>query len=127
MKKRFTLISLLCAAMLLLTGCRQNAQPEPAARVYTYAASTEIIKPSVMLRENNQFTFTISALSSYLPVGPFSTEGDALHLQTDDGLYNYYFQIENDSLIFDAGRSSEIPSFAALPDSAVFTSSAEAD
>jgi hypothetical protein len=56
----------------------------------------------------------------YIPVGTYEADDDNLILKTDDGKYKYVFKIKDNTLIFSAKESSEIPSFANVPDGAIF-------
>jgi len=101
--------------------------------IYVYADSPDPLLPSLMLaRENNSFQFMFSALSSYLPVGTYHYEGDTLILSSSIDDNRYYFHVDGENFIFDAKRSSHIPSYrysadsweslCPVPDGAVFTS-----
>jgi hypothetical protein len=82
--------------------------------------SEEPIKPVVLLEDNNKFSFPYSLLSSYIAMGSYEIDGDGLLLQTDDGQYKYVFKIKDNTLIFNAKDSSEIPPFDNVPDGATF-------
>jgi hypothetical protein len=74
----------------------------------------------VSLEDGNRFTFTYSLLSSYYAVGSYEIDDGNLILTTDDGENKYVFKIKDKTLIFNAKESSEIPSYANVPDGAVF-------
>ena len=59
-------------------------------------------------------------LSSYYAIGSYEIDDGSLILKTDDGKYKYVFKIEDNTLIFNEKESSEIPSYANVPDGAVF-------
>lgn len=59
-------------------------------------------------------------LSSYIAIGSYEVDYDNLVFKTDDGKYKYVFKIKDNNLIFSATESSEIPSFANVPDGAIF-------
>jgi len=82
--------------------------------------SEEPSKPIVLLKDGNRFTFTYSLLSSYYAIGSYEIDDGNLILKTDDGEYKYVFKIKDNTLIFNAKESSEIPSYANVPDGAVF-------
>jgi hypothetical protein len=87
---------------------------------YVMQASKEPVKPIVSLEDSNKFTFTYSALSSYIAIGSYEVDDDNLILKTDDGKYKYIFKIKDNALIFNAKESSQIPSFANVPDGTIF-------
>jgi hypothetical protein len=117
LRKRYLYALILFAVVFALTACSSDK----LAGVYEIADSDEFLKPTVVLEENGKFRFTYSALSSYLAIGTFETDNNNLILKTDDGLYEYVFKIEGDSLIFNANESSELPSYANVPDGGVFS------
>ena len=119
----------ICCALLsililtiLFTGCSNNANAGLQMRSYVFEDSAdEIMKPSVTLEDGNKFSFYYSAFSSYRPIGMYEVDNNTLTLIPDDELNNIYvFEIANETLIFDAEKSSEIPLFASIPDRAVF-------
>ena len=93
-----------------------NATP---IRTYIFTGSEDIIKPSVTLFDNGVFSFTFSAISSYLGIGTYEIENDRLTLHTDDGQFTYVFDMVEDHLEFDAAASSEILWFSKLYDGAI--------
>lgn len=107
--------------LLLLTGCSGSPKPSgPPLGKYEFSASTEVIKPAVTLKEGNHFFFMTSPLSSYLALGTFTQEKDQLILTTDDEKYRFVFRVGQNQLIFSAGESTPLPSYAQIPDGAVF-------
>lgn len=88
--------------------------------IYRWQESKEPVKPAVILKENNQFQFTYSVLSSYFALGTYEINDHKLILKTEDGKYTYTFEMKEDTLIFKQEESSAIPSYANLPDGAVF-------
>lgn len=114
---------LLLVLALVIVGCSNT--PETAdqyipAGNYIMQESEEPSKPTVSLEDGNRFTFTYSLLSSYYAVGSYEIDDGNLILKTDDGEYKYVFKIKDNTLIFNAKESSEIPSYANVPDGAVF-------
>lgn len=102
---------------------------EQCNSLYIYEGSDKLLQYAyIELYDNNIFTFTYSMLSSYLSTGKYNIEDSKLILSTDDKKYTYVFNIVGDTLIFDASKSSEMPSFsppntetvACVPDGAVF-------
>ena len=124
-------ISLFLIFVFALVGTACNKQYVNETEVpkvykhYCYTESDSILKPSVTLLEGNRFTFTFSAVSSYLGRGTYKIQDGVLVLNTDDGDYTYTFKIEGenmDRLIFDAENSSEMIHFGNFEDGAVFDS-----
>jgi predicted small secreted protein len=114
---------LLLVLALVIVGCSNT--PETADQYipsgnYIMQESEEPSKPTVSLKDGNRFTFTYSLLSSYYAVGSYEIDDGNLILKTDDGEYKYVFKIKDNTLIFNAKESSEIPSYANVPDGAVF-------
>ena len=114
---------LLLVLALVIVGCSNT--PETADQYipsgnYIMQESEEPSKPIVLLKDGNRFTFTYSLLSSYYAIGSYEIDDGNLILKTDDGEYKYVFKIKDNTLIFNAKESSEIPSYAIVPDGAVF-------
>jgi len=114
---------LLLVLALVIVGCSNT--PETADQYipsgnYIMQESEEPSKPTVSLKDGNRFTFTYSLLSSYYAIGSYEIDDGNLILKTDDGEYKYVFKIKDNTLIFNAKESSEIPSYANVPDGAVF-------
>lgn len=79
--------------------------------------------------DNNTFSFSLSLLSSYWPHGKYTEKSGHIVCKAADNTGNTYtFRREKDSLVFVAGRSSEIPQWPSsdrkaigrVPDGAVF-------
>jgi len=87
---------------------------------YIMQEAEEPAKPIVLLKDGYRFTFTYSLLSSYYAIGSYEIDDGNLILKTDDGENKYVFKIKGTTLIFNAKESSEIPSYANVPDGAVF-------
>lgn len=111
-----------------LSGGREQTQADefgateiPTVPVrYVFKDSVDPLLPSVLLNYHDQgksFMFTYSGLSSYLPFGTYEIVGDDLILRTEDKTYTYIFKIVEKGLIFDASRSSQIPSYRYSGDS----------
>ena len=120
MKKIATLCLPALLLALFLAGCESRPTESVVSRVYTYAASSEpVMKPTLVL-EDDRFTLTLSPLDSYMPRGSYEIKYHTLLLKTDDGEQEYLFAIRGETLVFDATGSSALPSFADIPDGAVF-------
>ncbi|HEY5562385.1 MAG TPA: hypothetical protein VIK72_11640 [Clostridiaceae bacterium] len=94
--------------------------PNLSIRSYVLESSDEPLKPSVSIQEDSKFTFIYSGLSSYIGFGSYKIDNNNLILKTDDNKYKYVFEMKNDTLIFNSEKSSAIPSFANMPNGAVF-------
>lgn len=120
MKKVLFLLLSTLILVLICSNYKNEKTEVDTARAYVYQESIEVIKPTIVFQKSAQFQFTYSALSSYLPRGSYEFNDGYLYLKTDDGKYEYVFQREDNALIFNAEKSSPIPSFANVPDGAVF-------
>lgn len=98
-------------------------------KYYVYDDKNLDIPMLVLCEEDRSFRFTYSALSSYLPIGKYEITDKELILNTDDGLYSYYFYVDDGGYIFNAEKSSHIPAYAfsstaepccPVPDGALF-------
>jgi len=118
-------MSLLMILPLISVACSNNQGTDEeqflSAQVYVMLGSDEVVKPSVVLKDDNRFVFTYSALSSHIGMGTYEKADDKLILKEDDGRHMYVFIIEDNTLIFSAEESSQLPSFANVPDGSVFT------
>ncbi len=115
----FSILILACS----IVGCSNSEVLSIGS--YVFEESIDVIKPTVSLEENNKFSFTYSALSSYLPSGTYKIDNNRLILNTEDTIGNikieYVFEINNGTLVFNAEQSTKIPpSLANVPDGAVF-------
>ena len=123
MKKLFFVKFLLLVLAWVLVGC--SITPITADQYipvgnYIMQEAEEPAKPIVLLKDGYRFTFTYSLLSSYYAIGSYEIDDGNLILTTDDGENKYVFKIKDKTLIFNAKESSEIPSYANVPDGAVF-------
>jgi len=123
MKRFIFMMFLLLVSLWVLIGCSNNLKTtEQYIPVGTYVMqeSEEPVKPNVSLKDSNKFTFIYSVLSSYIPMGSYVEEDGNLILKTDGGEFKYVFKVKDSTLIFNAKESSGIPSFANVPDGAIF-------
>lgn len=128
MKKSVILILFMIVIAYVLVGCSKSSQTTVqyvSVGTYLMQESEEPVKPSLLLEDTKRFTFNYSALSSYIAIGTYEIFNGNLILKTDDGKYKYVFEIKDTSLIFKAKESSEIPSFANVPDGAIFNAEKE--
>ena len=87
---------------------------------YVFKDSVDPLPPDILLNYHEQgksFVFMYSGYSSYLPFGTYEVVDDDLILRTEDQTYTYVFKIVKKGLIFDASRSSKIPSYRYSSDS----------
>lgn len=114
---------LLILIWTLVGCCNKPNTTEKYISVGTYVIqeSEEPIKTIVLLKDSNKFTFTFSMLSSYHAYGSYEENDGNLILKTDDGNFKYVFMIKDNTLIFNTNESSEIPSYANVPDGSIFS------
>lgn len=64
-----------------------------------------------LMKTEKRFSFCLSPLSSYMPMGMYEIKDNELILTTDNDPKNpkYVFKIEGDKYIFDAKKSAEVP------------------
>lgn len=104
----------------VFVGCNSTSDADLPIRSYIFEASEDIVKPAVTLQKDSVFSFTYSVLSSYWPHGTYEINDGYLTLKTDDDQREYIFKIDNETLVFDVKQSSELPSYANIPDGSVF-------
>ena len=89
----------------------ENSENEDVAHYY-FNESEEVLKPQITLyRRTRTFSFTLSGLSSYVPTGKYSTEGNILTLTADDGNKYVFEVIDSERLKFIADESAELPKY----------------
>ncbi|MDY0236563.1 MAG: hypothetical protein RBR71_11060 [Gudongella sp.] len=106
----------------VFAGCSNNPETiEHDVAVGTYVMeSSDALKPYVVLKDNNEFSFTYSIYSSYWAIGSYEENDGGLILKTMDGDFEYVFEIDEKDLIFNAKESSELPSYANITDGTIF-------
>lgn len=113
-------------------SCKSLTTGVDAEQIYICKDSVDPMEPRFSLSPHtNRFQFTLSAYSSYFPVGTYELTDGTLTLRTDDGKKVYVFHQSEDGFVFDAARSSSIPQYkysgnsnetqSPVPDGAVFT------
>lgn len=113
-------------------SCKSLTTSADTEQLYICKDSVDPIAPRFTLSPNtNQFQFSFSAYSSYLPYGTYNLTDGTLTLRTDDGEKVYVFHQSEDGFVFDAAQSSKIPQYkysgnsnetqSPVPDGAVFT------
>lgn len=83
------------------------------------------ILPNIVLKDDNEFTFTYSVLSSSIPSGKYQEKDNELILSEDTGTdkaASYVFTIDDGKLVFQQEKSTALPAFASeeVYDGAVF-------
>lgn len=84
---------------------------------YIYYGAREEIKPTLTLLPDNRFKFSYSPLSSFIPQGEYTTDGNHLCLYTEYDKGTYYFYITEEGLVFDGYNSTKIPEYKVSADS----------
>jgi uncharacterized membrane-anchored protein len=122
MNRERLLIFITIMILSFMSGCSSNntaTESNLPLGVYVLQKTDEPVKPNVVLKDNNQFVFNYSVLSSYLPIGTYKIDNNNLILKTDDGEFEYIFLIKDNTLVFNKGESSSI-SFGDVEDGSVF-------
>lgn len=127
--KKWILAALL-GCSVFLAGCgKKDAEELPLGSYQMeYERAEEegvIFLPTIVLREDHEFSFTASLASSYLYMGNYEIQDGELILSEEPefGEWECRFRIEGQSLVFDKENSSEIMTFMGdvpVEDGAVF-------
>ena len=126
-------LAILVTAVCFLTDpVREKESDAPrsvaSAYGYYYFSGKDSAYLSLM-PDSERCSFSFSLLSSYFPVGTYTETDDSIVMTTDDGKDTYTFKKDGKNLIFDADRSSPMPSYSyssaadaelCVPDGAVF-------
>ena len=107
--KRIGFSSLMVLILLFLTACNSSnvvITVKDGTYVLEQTATKGDVLPQVNI-SNGNITFTYDLLSSYLPYGTYTIEGDILTMTTTDKKYKYLFQVKGDKLIFHKDKSSK--------------------
>lgn len=118
-KKKNRILALLFMMISLLSACSNKEVPELKSGTYQLEVKengsvNEFIYPRITIKENGEFIFTISPLSSYLNYGSYRVKEDKLLCNTSDDTYHYVFQIEEDSLSISLEESSELNTYGMI-------------
>ncbi len=92
-------------------------------KIYQYTGDEFEESATVTLYDNGDFLFNFSPISSYIGSGRYTIEDGRLTLKTSDDRFTYAFQMEGDTLVFDADASSDMVWFSDLEDGSVLYSS----
>lgn len=96
--------------LLFLTACNSNnvvITVKDGTYVLEQTETKAVALPKITI-SNDDISFTYDDLSSYLPYGTYTIEGDILTMTTTDGKYKYLFQVKGDKLSFQKDGSSEV-------------------
>lgn len=113
MKKRAWFFSFLI--MISLFGCSKAS--ESLLKTGSYSLQTtedEFACASVSLKDNQEFSFVYSVLSSHIFAGNYKIKGNTLILtdKSQEEEKQFFFEIEKEQLIFQAEKSAQLPDFA---------------
>lgn len=98
--------------LIFACGCSNDNFSTLEIGKYVIEHSEEVEVPYILLEENKRFVFMYSLLSSYLPEGTYSIDGNKLILTTDDETESIYvFLIKKNKIVFVASESTDIPSY----------------
>jgi len=119
--KKIWLIFLIMMVFVFAVECAGNDTEETLPLgTYKLVDAEEPLKPIVILKEDNQFVFSYSALSSYLPIGMYKINENYLIMDTDDGKYHYTFEISEDGALIFKKEDSSAVSLGEIKDGSVF-------
>lgn len=112
MKRDYKLIVSITCIVLAFAGCGKNVRILPG----TYQMAAEnitsddaVFLPSLILETDNTFAFSYDPLSSYYPYGTYEVKDGILTATTQDGLYQYVFEvIDENTLKFRQDGSAEV-------------------
>ena len=106
-RKGFSLLMVLI--LLFLTACNSSnvlISVKDGTYVLEQTVATGAVLPKINI-SNGHITFTYDLLSSYMPVGTYTIDGNILTMTTTDKKYKYLFQVKGDKLIFHKDKSSK--------------------
>ncbi|MGH4137761.1 hypothetical protein [Clostridium sp.] len=108
--KRIGFSLLMVLILLFLTACNSSnvvVSVKYGAYVLEQTATKGDALPQVNI-SNGNITFTYDLLSSYMPFGTYTIDGNILTMTTTDKKYKYLFQVKGDKLIFHKDKSSKV-------------------
>ena len=108
--KKIELIILSLITVIFLSACTQKTT---TLTLGSYFLDTDdfVSTSKIRLEEDSKFTFMLNFLSSYIPSGTYSISDGELILKTDDGEKEYFFQIDDKTLIFNEEKSTKTPAY----------------
>ena len=119
--KKAALSVLLVIAIALLAGCSSSNSSTVA--IGTYAEKGEASVLRITIEDEQRFTFTHLALSSWPPKGDYQVTNEQLILVVDSE-NRYAFDMKGDSLVYNAAASTvtqeAYPAFDHLEDGTIF-------
>lgn len=120
MKLVFIRKAFLLCFLFLCVGCMKQTATSIAAKTYTYQASIQEVKPSIILAIDDTFTFQISSNTNDIITGTYEEKEQVVSLNDSTSKATYAFKIEGERLLFIKQQSSSIPAGAQIPDGAAF-------
>ena len=110
MLKRRLFSALLLLLVLLAAGC--SGQPAAvtadylADQVYFYEKEGFGGNFAITLNSDGSMYYSVGLLSSYLGIGTWELDGDAVTLTTDDGKFVNHFTVEDGALVYQSAGST---------------------
>lgn len=108
--KRIGVSLIMVLILLFLSACNSSnvvISVKDGTYVLEQTETKAVTLPHVTISKDD-ISFTYDYLSSYLPYGTYTIEGNILTMTTTDGKYKYLFQVKGDKLIFQKDESSEV-------------------
>lgn len=97
---------------------------------YHYDGTSELLGASLALHKDNTFSLSWTRLGDYIAVGNYELTDTTLTLITEDGKYQFVFDVADDTFLFNEKLSSKLPRYrlkgfdsepvSPIPDKAVF-------
>ena len=110
MMKRRLVSALLLLFVLMAAGC--SGQPaavtadDLADQVYFYEKEGFGGNFAITLNSDGSMYYSVGLLSSYLGIGTWELDGDAVTLTPDDGKFVNHFTVEDGALVYQAKDST---------------------
>lgn len=117
MKKALFIVATIISLTIFLSFSIFTFLSPPMEHKYVSEDGTAYI----VLKNNYTFEFNYSLLSSTIPTGKYTQINNQVYCY-DNSAYSlkFVFDINKNSLIFDAALSSQLPSFSKVKDGSVF-------
>lgn len=114
-----TILFLVVGMAVFCVGINSN-NVKLQLNIYYYGKPNTLESAYISIKEDNVFQFCFSPLSSYIYVGKYTVQDDIVFCNTDDGQFEFIFTIDQDALVFDKNRSTNLPEYSKIDDGAVF-------
>ncbi len=98
---------LVFSAFLACSTYRDTTTVKNGTYVLGQNGTDEVVSPYITISDED-ISFSYDALSSYLPYGTYTVDGDILTMTTYDEMYKYVFQLDDNKLIFQKSESSSV-------------------